>query len=152
MYLSEGQKSLITNLRSQEQLCIDKYTHYASLAKDTELTNLFNTLKENEQQHYDSLSQVLSGTVPAVSNSSQSKTPYNPVATYTGNFNASDKEFDKFLCSDSIATEKYASSEYNNDLFQFGEENIRKLLNNIQTEEQNHAEMIYKYKTANKMN
>ena len=43
------------------------------------------------------------------------------------------------------------SSAYNNDLFSFASPKVRQILNHIQTEEQQHAEMIYRYKTANQM-
>ena len=38
-----------------------------------------------------------------------------------------------------------------NELFAFGDSGVRKLLADIQIEEQNHAEMLYKYKTVNGM-
>ena len=50
-----------------------------------------------------------------------------------------------------IGTEKLVSGEYNTDVFAFANTALRKLLADIQIEEQNHAEMIYKYKTANGM-
>ena len=43
------------------------------------------------------------------------------------------------------------SSEYNSDVFAFGDSDVRKLLADIQIEEQNHAEMLYKYKQVNGM-
>ena len=43
------------------------------------------------------------------------------------------------------------SSEYNSNVFKFSEPGLRKLLADIQIEEQNHAEMLYKYKTVNGM-
>ena len=43
------------------------------------------------------------------------------------------------------------SSEYNRDVFVFENSDIRKLLADIQIEEQNHAEMLWKYKTVNGM-
>ena len=46
---------------------------------------------------------------------------------------------------------KLVSGEYNTDVFVFGESGVRKLLADIQIEEQNHAEMLYKYKMANGM-
>ena len=49
------------------------------------------------------------------------------------------------------ATEKLVSSEYNTDVFVFADAALRKLLADIQIEEQNHALMLYKYKTANGM-
>ena len=53
--------------------------------------------------------------------------------------------------ADCIGTEKLVSGEYNSDVFVFGNSDIRKLLADIQIEEQNHAEMLWKYKTANGM-
>ena len=48
-------------------------------------------------------------------------------------------------------SDEAVSSEYNTDVFAFGSSDIRKLLADIQVEEQNHAEMLYKYKMANGM-
>ena len=62
-----------------------------------------------------------------------------------------DKKNDEFLATDCIGTEKLVSGEYNGEIFAFGESTVRKLLADIQIEEQNHAEMLYKYKVANGM-
>lgn len=58
---------------------------------------------------------------------------------------------DGFLATDAIGTEKLVSGEYNTNVFMFGDSDLRKLMADIQVEEQNHAEMLYKYKTANGM-
>lgn len=59
---------------------------------------------------------------------------------------------DAFLATDAIGTEKLVSMEkYNTNVFMFGDSDLRKLMADIQVEEQNHAEMLYKYKTANGM-
>lgn len=151
MNLTEKQKSLIQDLQAQEKLCIEKYNQYESLAKDQELKNLFGSIKQEEEQHYNSLSQLLTGTCPSVNTKDYAGMDYNPNPTYIGEFNKEDKEYDQYLCTDCITTEKYVSSAYNDDLFQFGEPEVRRLFNDIQTEEQNHAEKIYKYKTVNSM-
>ena len=62
-----------------------------------------------------------------------------------------DKQHDAFLATDCIGTEKLVSGTYNDDVFAFGDSGVRKLLADIQIEEQNHAEMLYKYKTVNGM-
>ena len=62
-----------------------------------------------------------------------------------------DKKNDAFLATDCIGTEKLVSGTYNNEVFAFGDSSLRKLLADIQVEEQNHAEMLYKYKVANAM-
>ena len=58
---------------------------------------------------------------------------------------------DAFLATDAIGTEKLVSGEYNTNVFMFEDSDLRKLMADIQVEEQNHAEMLYKYKTANGM-
>ena len=76
---------------------------------------------------------------------------YNPTPTYDAATDSEDKKSDCFLATDCIGTEKLVSTEYNSDVFVFGNSKIRKLLADIQIEEQNHAEMLWKYKTANGM-
>lgn len=76
---------------------------------------------------------------------------YEPKATYSAMENTDDKLHDAFLATDCIGTEKLVSGEYNTDVFNFGDSGVRKLLADIQVEEQNHAEMLYKYKTVNGM-
>ena len=56
-----------------------------------------------------------------------------------------------FLATDCIGTEKLVSGEYNTNVFSCDNSGLRKLLADIQVEEQNHAEMLYKYKQANAM-
>lgn len=153
MVLTEKEKSTIKDLQTQEQECIKKYETYANQACDAELKDLFNQLKENEQQHYNSLQQVLDGEVPSCDCNDDRGKNYNPKGTYNGCgcANQTSKDKDCFLATDSIGTEKMASSEYNSDVFAFGNSDIRKLLADIQIEEQNHAEMLYKYKQVNGM-
>ncbi len=150
MKLSEKEATVIKDLQAQEKTCVEKYRFYENSAKDPELKDLFHKIGDEEQEHFDALGQLLKGDVPSVSATS-SVSGYSPSATYTSMDNSENKKHDQFLCTDSIATEKLVSSTYNTDLFQFAASNIRKLLNHIQTEEQNHAEVIYKYKTANGM-
>ena len=138
MVLKEKERSVIEDLQNQEKSCMEKYAKYAGLAKDPELKALFKELHKQEQKHYDSLGQVLSGTVPDCDCNDSAG-------------NSEDKKNDCFLATDCIGTEKLVSGEYNSDVFAFGKSNIRKLLADIQIEEQNHAEMLYKYKTANGM-
>jgi hypothetical protein len=101
--------------------------------------------------HYNSLGQVLSGSVPQCDVNDTAGRDYNPTATYSM-ADSADKQNDCFLATDCIGTEKLVSGEYNKDVFVFEDTNIRKLLADIQVEEQNHAEMLWKYKTVNSMN
>ena len=149
MNLNQKEVQLITELKTQEQLCVQKYDFYANQAKDPELKKLFKKILKVEQNHYDMLNALAGGNVPAIKSRKPSATSYQAQATYTGDSTA--KDFDKFLCTDIIATEKYVATAYNNDLFYFASPEVRNVLNAIMTDEQNHAEMIWMYKTANNM-
>ena len=148
MILKEKERTVIQDLQTQEKSCIEKYGKYAQQARDPELKSLF---QKKEQEHYDSLSQVLSGTVPQVNCNDSDGRDYQPKAAYTSVMSSEDKEHDAFLATDCIGTEKLVSSTYNTEVFAFGDPGVRKLLADIQIEEQNHAEMLYKYKTVNEM-
>ena len=151
MVLKEKERMVIEDLQTQEKCCVEKYTMYAEQAKDPELKKLFETLKDKEQEHYDSLTQVLSGTVPECNCNDSDGREYEPKAAYTSMSESEDKKNDAFLETDCIGTEKLVSGTYNNEVFAFGDSSLRKLLADIQIEEQNHAEMLYKYKVANAM-
>lgn len=151
MVLKEKERAAIKDLQTQEKSCVEKYGKYAQQAKDPELKSLFQRLQKEEQKHYDSLGMVLDGTVPTCNCNDSDGKDYQPKATYTAMSNPDDKENDNFLATDCIGTEKLVSGEYNTDVFVCGESSLRKLLADIQIEEQNHAEMLYKYKMANGM-
>ena len=149
MKLNQKEVQLITELKSQEELCVKKYDFYAKQAKDPELKNLFKKLLKYEQTHYDMLDSLSKGTVPQIKTKTPLANKYEPKTG--GTVDQAGKEFDKFLCTDVIATEKYVATAYNDDLFYFCSPEVRNVLNAIMTDEQNHAEMIWKYKVANKM-
>lgn len=151
MILKEKETTAIQDLQTQEQNCVQKYERYGKEAKDQVLRDLFAELKQNEQEHYNFLTQVLNGSVPACNCNDKRGAEYNPTATYKVAEESEDKKTDCFLATDCIGTEKMVSSEYNTNVFVFSDPGVRKLLADIQIEEQNHAEMLYKYKTVNGM-
>ena len=63
MILSEKEMAAIKDLQTQEKTCVEKYARYSKEAKDPVLANLFEQIHREEQKHYDSLGQVLNGTV-----------------------------------------------------------------------------------------
>lgn len=149
MKLNEKETQLLTELKNQEDICIKKYDFYAQNAKSDDLVRLFNQLKGREEVHKEMITKMLDGKVPELKSKAPVAVEYEP--TEYKKYDKASREFDNFLCTDSIATEKYVATDYNNDLFYFVSTDLRNLLNAIMTDEQNHAEMIYKYKSANKM-
>lgn len=96
MELKEKERTLIQDLQTQEQSCVEKYGKYAAQAKDPELKSLFETIQKEEQKHYDTLQQVLDGSVPACDcNDTQGK-DYEPKVTYGTLDNSEDKSMMHF--------------------------------------------------------
>lgn len=151
MTLTEKEMTTIKDLQTQEATCIKKYEKYSQQAHDTELKSLFQTLQKDEQQHYNSLGQVLQGTIPSCDCNDTQGRDYSPQRTYDQMTNSEEKKEDCFFATDCIGTEKLVSSEYNTNVFTCADSQVRKLLADIQIEEQNHAEMLYKYKQVNGM-
>lgn len=151
MILTEKETTTIKDLQTQEQACIDKYNRYSKEAHDEVLRDLFSKLADEEQRHQDSLGQVLNGKVISCDCNDCEGKCYEPKATYDQLTNSTEKKEDCYLATDCIGTEKLVSGEYNTNVFNFANSDVRKLLADIQVEEQNHAEMLYKYKTVNGM-
>ncbi|WP_139904848.1 spore coat protein [Clostridium thermarum] len=151
--LSTKERYLLEDEKSHEELCIKKYREYAGQASDPQLKDIFNNHANIEQEHLNTLNQLLNGQVPALNNQQggnqqqQQQQPQQMQANSaqmqgaSSNYNQKDKE----LCTDMLMTEKYVSSTYNTAIFEFRDPNVRDVLNHIQKEEQKHGEAIFKY-------
>ena len=80
----EKERAVIQDLQTQEKSCVEKYGKYAEAARDPELKNLFQNIQKQEEEHYQSLSQVLSGTLPACNCNDTQGRDYEPKASYNG--------------------------------------------------------------------
>lgn len=150
LQLSQKETTLLGDLKSQEKLCVEKYTKYSSTALDPQLKELFTSIANVEQQHLNTLTQIESGTMP----SQNSGSGQSVKSTFTENYglgDTPDKQADCYLCSDLLADEKHVSNLYNTCIFEFKDTVLRDTLNHIQKEEQQHGKAIYDYMTANNM-
>lgn len=149
MQLTQKESTLIKDLKGQEKLCVDKYTKHAESAHDPQLKQLFKQIAGVEQQHYDTLTQIENGNTPPAGSGKASSIP-TFAATYSTE-QTPEKQQDCYLCTDLLTTEKHAAGLYNTCVFEFGQTELRQVLNHIQTEEQQHGEQIYKYMKTNSM-
>jgi spore coat protein CotF len=138
---TQKERMLLEDQKTHEQVCVDKYKNYASLAKDPQLKALFQDYAQKEQQHLDSINQMLNGQLPAMNQGSQ---PQNTAMTTSIPGVMADQS-DAVLCHDMLMTEKYVSDAYNTAIFEFTDGNVRQVLNHIQKEEQQHGEGIFNY-------
>lgn len=152
--LSQKETLLLEDQKSHEQLCIEKYTNYANQAQDPVLKQLFQTYAQEEQQHLDTINQILSGQVPDMNQQQgqqqQSQQSYQMGAQPKGNAGMTNQN-DAKLCNDMLVTEKYISGTYDTAIFECVDTNVRDALNHIQKEEQQHGEGIFNYMQSNGM-
>ena len=149
MTLTPKEISLLTDLKSSEQLCIEKYNKGEKEACDPALKSLFSALCSAEQSHLGTINRILGGeevqmmAAPTAESQSFSAPPSSCAQ------DAKDK--DAFLCKDALAMEKHVSSMYDVSIFEFNCPTLRDTLSHIQKEEQNHGQQLYQYLAKNGM-
>ncbi len=141
--LTQKERGLLEDQKTHEEVCVKKYNEYASKAQDPQLKQLFKSHAQHEQQHLNTINQILSGQVPNMNQNQQQgqQNTQGQQTMRTGNGSKSDGD----LCNDLLMTEKYVSGAYDTAIFEFRDTNIRQTLNHIQKEEQQHGESIFKY-------
>lgn len=156
MNLSTKERLLLEDQKSHEELCIQKYNNYANMASCQELKDIFNNNAQIEQQHLNTVNQLLSGQIPDTNSqqgqqqgggNQQQGQSFMPKGNQRQHYNQSDKD----LCTDMLSTEKYVSGTYDTTIFEFRDPQIRNVLNHIQKEEQQHGEAIFTYMNNNGM-
>ena len=151
MTLTRKEQSLLKDLQNDEKLCVEKYRSAAESANDPVLQSLFVQIGTEEQRHYDTVTQMLAGDVPAPRAASKKQArPADPQALKSTVSRAQQKQ-DQYLLNDLLATEKYVSRGYDMSIFEFNDENARHCLNAIQGEEQHHGKQLADYMQANGM-
>ncbi len=144
--LTQKEQTLLQDQKSHEEICVQKYQNYANQAQDPQLKQLFGDYAGQEQQHLDTINQILGGQVPDVGQQGQqqSQQQSNPGGTNQMDGAMVDQS-DAALCTDMLMTEKYVSNAYDTAIFECANPGIRQALNHIQKEEQQHGEGIFNY-------
>lgn len=148
---TQKERMLLEDQKKHEQMCVDKYTNYANQAQDPQLKTLFQSLASQEQQHLDSINQLLSGQLPSMGQGQQQQNQQQSAPQTSQMQGAMANQQDATLCNDMLMTEKYISDTYNTAIFEFTDSNVRQILNHIQKEEQQHGEGIFNYMQSNGM-
>ncbi len=149
--LTSKETSLLKDQSNHEKICIQKYQNYANQASDPQLKQLLTTYAEQEQQHLNTITQMLSGQVPTMSasasqSSQQSGMQGSAVASFSSSAQgANNNQGDSALCNDMLMTEKFVSGAYDTAIFEFKDPAMRQALNHIQKEEQEHGNGIFQY-------
>jgi spore coat protein CotF len=140
--LSQKERMLLEDQKSHEQICIEKYNLYANQAQDSQLKQICKANEQQEQNHLNSINQLLSGKIPDMNQQQNQGSGQNANSVQPA---AGGHMTDKDMCSDLLMAEKYVSGTYDTAIFEFRDTNARDVLNHIQKEEQKHGEAIFQY-------
>ena len=148
MKLTQKESMLLQDLKTSEEICIEKYGQYAKKAEDQALADLFLTIRAKEEEHLETINSLMQGTVPMMGGgqSNENSQPGDGQAT-----KQSRSKTDEYLLKDALDTEKHVSSVYDTCIFEFTDAGARSALNHIQKEEQEHGQMLYDYMACHGM-
>jgi len=139
---------------------VSKYQNYAQQSQDSKLSQLFNKIAGEEQNHYNTVNQLLQnggqGQPGQSGGQGQSSQSGSQMSQASGQINLSQKGSgssgsDKYMLHDMLSTEKYVASAYNTGVFESAQPNVRQALQQIQQDEQNHGEQLYQYMSSHGM-
>lgn len=153
MTFNKKEQSLLKDIQNEEKLCCEKYRKAAEAACDPTLQKIFSKLEKTEQSHYDTVTQMLSGTIPTQQKQNRGQGAKRQAApkNLKSKVSRAEKQADAYLLGDLLATEKYVSSVYNVSVFEFSDEKARQTLSDIQQQEQHHGKELSDYMQANGM-
>jgi len=161
-HLTKKEQMLLEDLKQHEQVCIKKYQDYANQVQDPQLKDLLNNYAQQEQNHLNSINEMLGGRVPSIGQGQQGQQSQQSQQgqqnqqqqfsqTAAGQSGSTANQNDAMLLNDLLMTEKYVSSAYDTAIFEFTDPQMRQALNHIQQEEQQHGEGIFNYMSAHGM-
>ena len=139
---------LLQDLKTSEEICIEKYGQYAQKAEDQALADLFLTIRAKEEEHLNTIRELMAGKVPMMAGGQggESGQPGDGKAA-----RQSHSRTDEYLLKDALDTEKHVSGVYDTCIFEFKSPVLRDTLNSIQKEEQIHGQKLYEYMSQNGM-
>jgi spore coat protein CotF len=160
--LSQKERMLLEDLKKEEDLCVIKYQNYAQQSQDSQLSQLFNKIAGEEQNHFDTVNQLLqSGGQSQSGQQGQGgskgggqggqKQGQQQAAGQISLSQSGSGGSDKYMLHDMLSTEKYVASAYNTGVFESSQSNIRQALQQIQQDEQNHGEQLFQYMSSHGM-
>jgi spore coat protein CotF len=145
--LSQKERLLLEDGKKQEELCIKKYQGYVEKVQDAQLKNLLMEIAQEEQHHYNMIDQMLQGKEPNMTHSGGTTIPQTNDTLEGPGGNTSDQT----LLEDLLSTEKYVSSFYDTTVFEAADPIVRKAVQHIQQDEQNHGEKLFSYMNSRGM-
>jgi len=151
---------LLEDQKSHEEACIKKYSEYARRASDPQLKKLFITHSQHEQQHLNTINQLLQGKIPQQNQQSQSQQG----GTQPGSGDGNSQGLEMGMGSGQQSQEQQLQEQHGflsmeNNLYQDTQEalqmdivkvfgtNLRKYRNELEVSQEKFAEMCGLHRT-----
>ena len=169
--LTQKEQQLLSDQLNHEKVCIEKYNNYAQQVEDPQLRQMFGQYASEEQNHYDTVSQLLSGQQVSMSTSASpggqqgqsqrqrqgQRQSWEGAGLHEvgllgdmGGAGMTNQE-DATILGDMLMTEKFVSGAYDTAIFESANSDVRQALQHIQKEEQQHGEGIFNYMSQHGM-
>lgn len=169
MQLTQKEMMYLKDAKSQEELCIAKYSNYSQQVSCQQLSSMLQQIAQHEQQHLQTIQQIMQGQMPNVGTGGQQQGGQQNQAAAQGGGGSMTMQSssgggqgqqqsaqmggntggqqlnDKQICEDLLTTEKAVAGLYNTATFEFTNPQLRQVLGHIQQEEQEHAYQLYNY-------
>lgn len=173
MQLTQKEMMYLKDAKSQEELCVAKYTNYSQQVSCQQLSSMLKQIAGHEQKHLQTVQQIMQGQIPNVSSTGgqqgmqfdqlsaqqgggggmtmqasggrQQQGQQQMQAGQSGGNMSGQPLNDKQICEDLLTTEKAVAGLYNTATFEFTNPQLRQVLAHIQQEEQDHAYQLYNY-------
>ncbi|NLY53092.1 MAG: spore coat protein [Firmicutes bacterium] len=172
MQLTQKERLYLQDAAEHEKLCIAKYNDYSSQVSCPQLASLLQQIAQSEQQHLQTIQQVMQGQMPNLASSGSQSMGQGgqsmgmsggqgqggvsmqaggqmgankPTMSTAGTGQMQQGLSDKEICQDLITTEKAIAGMYNTATFEASNHQLRQVLSHIQQEEQDHAFQIFNY-------
>ena len=168
--LTQKEQQLLSDQLNHEKVCIEKYNNYAQQVKDPQLKQMFGQYASEEQNHYDTVSQLLSGQQantgmgmsagagPGGQQGEPQRQRQGERQSWEGAGLQGDvsgagmtNQEDATILGDMLMTEKFVSGAYDTAIFESANSDVRQALQHIQKEEQQHGEGIFNYMSQHGM-
>lgn len=168
--LTQKEQQLLSDQLNHEKVCIEKYNNYAQQVKDPQLKQMFGQYASEEQNHYDTVSQLLSGQQantgmgmsagagPGGQQGEPQRQRQGERQSWEGaglqgavSGAGMTNQEDATILGDMLMTEKFVSGAYDTAIFESANSDVRQTLQHIQKEEQQHGEGIFNYMSQHGM-
>ena len=174
MQLTQKEMMYLKDAKSQEELCVAKYSNYSQQVSCPQLSNLLQQIAGHEQRHLQTVQQIMQGQMPSMGGagggmqqsmsagmqpggqmsqgapgrgaSMQAGSAGQQMQSGQTSGGAGGQQLsDQQICEDLLTTEKAVAGLYNHATFEFTNPQLRQVLSHIQKEEQEHAFQLFQY-------